>query len=336
MSSSPLVRVSPQGLYCPAGDFYIDPWEPVATAVLTHAHSDHARAGSGLYHATEISRRLLKRRLGADARLQLHPYGESFTLGDVTVSLHPAGHILGSAQVRLEYEGEVWVISGDYKRQLDPTCAPFEVVPCDVLITEATFGLPIYHWPPTEQVATDILSWWQENRERGRNSLLGCYALGKAQRLLAALGEQSQEMIYTHGATEALVTAYREEGIHLPPTSLAFDAERPDATKLKGALILAPPSALGSAWSKRFGDAETGFASGWMQLRGQRKRRGYDRGFVLSDHADWSALLTSIASSEARKVYVTHGYSEELARHLREGGVDAQPLSTLFEGEGDS
>jgi putative mRNA 3-end processing factor len=332
VSVSVLVKLTPRGLQCPPGDFFIDPWESVDCAVLTHAHSDHARTGSRVYHAVRESQAILEHRLGPDHNFVWHEYGERFALGPVTVSLHPAGHILGSAQVRMEYEGTVWVVTGDYKRQPDPTCRPFEVVPCGGLVTEATFGLPIYQWPDTEVVAGDIYQWWQKNRSLGRNSLLGCYALGKAQRLLAALGRLSDEPIHTHTATENMVQIYRDRGLHLPATTRIQDSKE----KLSGALILAPPSALGSPWARRFGDAATGFASGWMQIRGNRRRRGYDRGFVLSDHADWKGLLDSIEASGARKVLVTHGYSEELARYLVGQGLDAEPLATHFEGEGDA
>ncbi len=337
-----LVQVTPQGLYCPQGHFWIDPVEAVETAVLTHAHSDHARSGSGIYHATGLSREILERRLGPDAALSLHAYDEPFNLGGVEISFHPAGHILGSAQVRLAYDGSVWVISGDYKRQADPTCALFQPVPCDVFITEATFGLPIYNWPITEEVAAEVYAWWQANRAAGRNSLLACYALGKAQRLLHALGQITSEPLYTHVATENLVSAYRAAGVELPPTIPLVDAEGQSPKqlqskhKLQGQLILAPPSSVQSSWAKRFGEAEIGFASGWMQLRGQRRRRAFDRGFVLSDHADWPALLQTVAESQARKIYVTHGYSQELARYLCEKGYDAEPLSTLFVREAES
>jgi putative mRNA 3-end processing factor len=253
-------------------------------------------------------------------------------LGEVLVSFHPAGHILGSAQIRLECEGRIWVISGDYKRQADPTCRPFEPVPCDVFISEATFGLPIYNWQATEQVAEEIFEWWRENQRVGRNSLLACYSLGKAQRVLHALAAFTDQPVLTHGATEQLNEAYREEGVSLIETIKVNESHK----NCRGELILAPPSAIDSSWAKRFGDAERGFASGWMQIRGQRRRRGYERGFVLSDHADWSGLLQSIRESEAQKIYVTHGYASELSRYLRDQGYDAEPLQTLFVGEGDS
>ena len=323
------IKLTPKGLYCPAGDFYVDPWKPVPTAVITHAHSDHARSGSAQYIATRASESLLRKRLGAAIELTSLSYGETVQLGSALVSLHPAGHILGSAQVRIEVDGQVWVISGDFKREADPTCAPFEVVPCDVFITEATFGLPIYRWQPTEVIARDIYRWWMHERERGRNALLACYALGKAQRLLAALSHFTEEPVFVHGATDVLVSLYREAGITMLAT------EKVSQDKLKGALVLAPPSALQSPWARRFGDASTGFASGWMLLRNARRQRGYERGFVVSDHADWPALVATAKACQARRILVTHGFSAELSRYFREIGLPAEPLSTLFEGEAD-
>ncbi|NNB95470.1 ligase-associated DNA damage response exonuclease [Corallococcus exiguus] len=330
---TPLVSVTPQGLYCQAGNFHIDPWRPVERALVTHAHGDHARSGSKRYLGAAPGRGLLQRRLGADAVIDTLEYGEKLTVGDTTVSFHPAGHVLGSAQIRVEHRGEVWVISGDYKRTPDPTCAPFEVVRCNTFITEATFGLPIYRWDETDLVAQDILRWWDANREAGRSAVLFCYALGKAQRLLAELGKLTDRPAYVHGAVNGLVTAYREAGIAMLPTQMVSETEK--GTSFAGALVLAPPSAAGSMWMRRFGEAETGFASGWMRVRGNRRRRGYDRGFVLSDHADWPDLLRTVADTQAEKVLVTHGYTDPLSHYLRERGVDASPLATPFEGEAE-
>ncbi len=330
----PLVMVTPDGLYCPAGGFHIDPWRPVARALITHAHGDHARWGSQRYLSTRPALGLLRKRLGADANIATLEYGERVTLGDVTVSFHSAGHILGSAQIRIEHHGEVWVVSGDYKRDPDPTCAPFEPVRCDTFITEATFGLPIYRWDDTRLVAEEVLRWWDGNRTVGRASVLFCYALGKAQRLLGELARLTDREVLVHGATHALVEAYREAGVHMLPTRFVSEVEK--GTSFAGALILAPPSAAGSTWMRRFGEHETGFASGWMRVRGNRRRRGYDRGFVLSDHADWPGLLRTAKDSGASRVLATHGYSDTLARYLREHeGIDAAPLATPFAGETD-
>ena len=330
----PLVTVTPEGLYCAAGGFHIDPWKPVDRALITHAHGDHARGGSRRYLGAEPGLGLLKRRLGEGATIATLPYGERLTIGDVSVSFHSAGHVLGSAQLRLEHRGEVWVVSGDYKRDADPTCAPFEVVRCDTFITEATFALPIYTWDDTARVAGDVLRWWDACREAGRNAVLFCYALGKAQRVLGELAKLTDRTVLVHGAVHALVEAYREAGVRMLPTQPVAEAAG-RGEKVTGALVLAPPSAAGSTWMRRFGDCETGFASGWMRVRGNRRRRGYDRGFVLSDHADWPGLLQTVADTGAARVLPTHGSTETLARYLRERGVDAVPLATHFEGEAE-
>ena len=334
---SEVVAVTGAGLCCARGGFHVDPWRPVPTAVITHAHADHARPGSAVYHAAAPGVGLLRRRLGADAVIHGHGFGEPFRLGDgATVSLHPAGHVLGSAQVRIEADGGgVWVISGDYKRDADPSCEPFEVVPCDAFITEATFALPIYRWDPFEAAVEEIVRWWDGNAAAGRPSVLFAYALGKAQRLLAGLHERAPgREVHTHGAVEPLVRVYRERGVALPPTVPV--AERTRRGSLRGGLILAPPLAFGSPWMRRFDDASTGFASGWMRVRGARRRRGFDRGFVVSDHADWPGLIRTVEGTGARRVYATHGYADALARYLREErGLRAAPLDTLFEGESE-
>ncbi|MDJ0877314.1 MAG: ligase-associated DNA damage response exonuclease [Halieaceae bacterium] len=324
----PLVELTDKGLYCPAGDFHIDPWRPVPRAVITHAHADHARPGSGLYFAETSGVPILRQRLGADLACHGLAYGESLELGRARVSLHPAGHILGSAQVRIEVDGEVWVITGDFKRDRDPTCTAFESVTCDTLITEATFALPIYRWPEIDTVAADIHRWWQANAQQGRASVLFCYALGKAQRVLAALMAHTEQRVLLHGAAVPLTQIYRDAGVAMLPTEPALEAEV--EKKFAGELIIAPPGANGTAWMKRFGDCGTGFCSGWMLLRGNRRRRGYDRGFVLSDHADWPALLQTIEQSHAQHVLATHGRSDILVRYLREHGMRADELRTEF------
>jgi putative mRNA 3-end processing factor len=331
---SELLELTAEGLYCRAGDFHVDPWRPVPRAVVTHGHADHARPGMGVVHAAEPGLGLLRWRLGEAQVLQGHPYGEAFTLGNARVSLHPAGHVLGSAQVRIEVDEEVWVISGDYKRDPDPTCAPFEVVPCDVFITEATFGLPVYQWRQTPEIAVEIRHWWEQCAARGEAALLLCYALGKAQRLLAELARLPgglEREVLLHGAMVAGVAVYRAAGITLPPTrSLSEEARARD---LGGALVLAPPSAIGSPWMRRFKAVSVAFASGWMQLRGNRRRRGVDRGFVVSDHADWDSLLRTCRETGARRVLATHGHSEALIRVLGEEGISAAALKTELGGE---
>lgn len=326
-----LIETRPEGLYCPPGDFYIDPWRGVDTAVITHAHGDHARWGSRLYHCTTTSEALIRIRLGK-VNVQPHPYGEPFEINGVKVSLHGAGHILGSAQVRLEYQGQVWVFTGDYKRSPDPSCEPFEVVPCDTLVTEATFALPVYRWPPGAQVAEQILSWWRGNQAEGRTSVLLCYSLGKAQRILAELHRLTDQTVHLHGAAVKLVQAYRDAGIEMCHTQAVSSLEKND--KLPQGLVLAPPSVADSAWMRRFTKPSVAFASGWMAIRGIRKRRNYSQGFVISDHADWDELIATIMDTQTKRVLCTHGRSQLLVRYLNENGIPAAELSTGFDSEG--
>lgn len=326
-----LIELTSDGLYCRAGDFHVDPWRPVARAVITHAHADHARPGCGRYYAARVGAGLLRHRL-RDPQMRTLDYGEPVRFGPVTVSLHPAGHVLGSAQVRVAHGDEVWVVSGDFKRQPDPTCAPFEPQRCDVFITEATFALPVYRWPATAAVAREITAWWADNAARGVTSVLFCYALGKAQRLLAELAPHAEgRPIHTHGAVEAINGLYREQGVALPATSQVADGQ-----DHRQALVVAPPGAGGSAWMRRFGEVSTGFCSGWMLLRGNRRRRGHDRGFVISDHADWPGLIDTIEQTGAGRVLTTHGQSDLLARYLAERGIAATPVATEFDGEAGS
>ena len=326
-----MLQVTENGIYCAAGGFYIDPWGAVDRALITHAHSDHLRPGSAHYLTALTGERLLRARLGEVAAIEVVAYGEPVSFDGVRVSLHPAGHVLGSAQVRIEYRGEVWVVSGDYKTEPDPTCAAFEPLRCHTFVSESTFGLPIYRWRPQGEVFELINSWWRSNQERGRASLLFAYSLGKAQRVLAGV-DPSIGPIYTHGAVEKLTEIYRDQGIALASTARAVGAEAPDWSR---SLILAPPTANGTPWMRRFGELSTGFASGWMRIRGARRRRSLDRGFVLSDHADWPALLETIAATGASSVWVTHGYRLPLVRWLRDKGLDARAIDTHFEGEQD-
>ncbi len=320
-----LVVRRPEGLYCPPGDFYIDPWRAVSRAVITHAHADHARAGHAHYLVSAQSENVLRARFG-NLPMQTLAYGESVTENGVCISLHPAGHVLGSAQVRLAYGGQVWVVSGDYKLAADPTCTPFEAVVCDTFITESTFGLPIYRWPASHDVLQSINQWWANNASQGRSSLLYAYAFGKGQRLLAGL-EKSIGPIITHGSFDALNEAYRQSGVALPETLRVTDVSEIDK---KRALILAPPSAASSPWMKRFGEVSHAMVSGWMQIRGARRRRSVDRGFVLSDHADWPALLTAIQATGAERIIVTHGNTAALIRWLKESGRIAQAFETEY------
>jgi putative mRNA 3-end processing factor len=319
------------GLFCEAGGFYIDPWLPVDRAVITHAHSDHARPGSAAYLCAAGSEGLLRRRL-PDAHVEAVPYGRRVRIGDVDVSFHPAGHILGSAQVRMERRGEVWVASGDYKRAADPTCAPFEPVRCHTFITEATFALPIYSWDAPSMVVDEIVGWWHRNRAEERPSVLFCYVLGKAQRVLAELRDHVNEPVHLHGAMWALTETYRNAGIAMAPAERIGEDMRGKA--LARSLVLAPLSARGTPWMRRLPNASQAFASGLMRVRGVRRQRAFDRGFVLSDHADWRALLSTIDETGASRVLVTHGWSDALARYLGETrGIETRTLKTAFEGE---
>ena len=321
-----LVIERTEGLYCPAGDFYIDPWRPVHRAVITHAHADHARVGHGHYLAAAPAEGVLRARLG-EITLQTVAYGDVVEHQGVRVSLHPAGHVLGSAQVRIECGGEVWVVSGDYKVEADATCPAFEPVRCHCFITESTFGLPIYRWQSQAEVFADINAWWAANAAASRPSLLMGYSFGKAQRILSGV-DASIGPIVVHGAVEPLNRAYRAAGVDLPPTRLV--SEVADKADFKRALVLAPPSVQGSAWQRRFANASDAFASGWMRLRGARRRRGVDRGFVLSDHADWPGLMQAIGATGAQRVIVTHGYEAVMVRWLQQQGLQAGAFRTEY------
>lgn len=304
-------------------------------ALITHAHADHARTGHQHYLAAAAGEKVLRKRLGT-VNLQTLPYGEQLRIGDVEVSFHPAGHVLGSAQIRLEYRGEVWVVSGDYKLDDDATCVPFEPVPCHTFVSESTFGLPIYRWQKPQQIFDEINRWWQGNASNGQASILYGYSFGKAQRILAGV-DASIGPIFCHGAIELLNQAYRDTGVYLPQTSKLGDISAPnsDPKPFARALILAPPSAAGSPWIRRFGDASDAFASGWMQLRGARRRRAVDRGFVLSDHADWPSLQHAIRATGAQRVLLTHGYVAVMVRWLSEQGLEAHALETEFGSDDD-
>lgn len=328
--SSDLIVQRPAGLYCPPGDFYIDPWRPVDRAVITHAHADHARAGHGHYLASAPGAGVLRARLG-DINLQALPYGERISHRGVTISLHPAGHVLGSAQVRLQHEGQVWVASGDYKVMPDASCAPFEPVRCDVFITESTFGLPVYRWAPDAEIFDQIHAWWSANAARGCPSVLACYSFGKAQRLLAGL-DASIGPVVVHSAMEAINRAYAAQGVRLAPTIPMSSVTGKTGSKalLNQALVLCPPGAASDALLGRLGEVQTAFASGWMQLRGARRRGGFDRGFAMSDHADWPGLHQAIGATGANRVIVTHGSVAVMVRYLTEQGWQAQAFETEY------
>jgi putative mRNA 3-end processing factor len=326
-----MLQETANGLYCPAGDFYVDPWGAVPRAVITHAHGDHARAGSASYLCADTCAPLLKRRFGADVAVEARRYGDVVNIGSTRVSFHPAGHILGSSQVRIEGPDGVWVISGDYKRAADPTCPPFEPVRCDTFVTESTFGLPIFHWDPAAAVVAQLFNWWNDNRAAGRASVVFCYTLGKAQRILAELARLTDRRVLVHGAMLPMIDAYREAGVNMLDTSALI--ERPRGSSAAGELILAPLLARGTPWMRRLGDFSDAFASGTMRVRGAQRQRNVDRGLVLSDHADWPALLETVRDVGATRVLVTHGHSEAFARYLASEGIESGVIRTAWEGE---
>ena len=324
-----LIEFTDKGLYCRPGNFYIDPWLPVEKAVITHAHSDHARAGSQSYLCHHHTKPLLRLRLGEHA-MQGVEWNEPVRLGDVQVSLHPAGHIIGSSQIRIEHKGEVWVVSGDYKLEDDGLSSPFEPVKCHSFISESTFGLPIYHWKPQQEIFEDIASWINRNKENGKTSVLIAYSLGKAQRLLHGLKDIAQTP-FVHGAIWNIQQVLLEAGWKLPPVE-RLTADTPK-DQYKGGFVIAPPGAEGSPWMKRFSPYSVGVCSGWMQVRGHARRRNVDAGFALSDHADWTSLLTAVHATQADKVYVTHGFQSAFSRYLNENGIEAAEVKTEYGGE---
>lgn len=319
-----------RGIYCSAGDFYIDPWKPVDRALITHGHADHSRWGMKRYLCTQAAAPVIRHRLG-DITLETIRYNETRRIGDAIVSFHPAGHVPGSAQIRVEVNGEVWVASGDYKVVADGLSEPFEPVRCHAFITECTFGLPIFSWTPQDVLKQQINDWWAKNAANGVTSVLGAYALGKAQRLLTSVDTEIGPIL-THGAIENTNKVLRDQGIALPATTFAAgDIKIKDHP---GALLIATPGAMAGPWIKKFGPVSTAFASGWMALRGVRRRRAADRGFIVSDHADWAGLNAAIRETGATKIFATHGYTSSFHRWLREEGYDAHVVSTEYEGEG--
>lgn len=323
-----LLAFNQNGIYCEAADVYIDPWKRVDKAIITHGHADHSRWGNKKYITHHHNIPIMKHRLG-DIDVEGKNYGETFIINNVKFSLHPAGHIIGSSQVRVEHKGEVWVCSGDYKTEDDGVSTPFEPVKCHTFITECTFGLPAFKWKPQSEVMHEINDWWKENKTEERTSVLFGYSLGKAQRLLKHLDTDIGE-IYTHGAIENMTEVLRPM-IDFPSTKLI--TRETTKKELNGSLVLAPPSAHGSTWIRKMVPFVTASASGWMTFRGARRRRAIDKGFVMSDHCDWDGLLSSIKATNCEKVICTHGYTEIFSKYLREIGYDARTEATQYEGE---
>lgn len=330
MAKETLLKFTGTSIYCPSADVHIDPWKPVEKAVITHAHSDHATFGCKHYVAHKDSEPILRLRLGEDISLQTVEYGESFCINGTKFSMHPAGHIIGSAQVRVERNDEIWVASGDYKLQDDRFCAPFEPVKCHTFITESTFGLPIYKWPTQDSVMADIKEWWLQNALQGKASVLMGYALGKMQRLIKNL-QPFDHPVFAHGAIYNVNERLRTAGFDLPHIPYAYGIT--DKKLFRNALILATGSVMNTPWIKRFEPYSTGYCSGWMAVRGAKNRKAVDRGFVLSDHVDWPDLNTAVKESGAEKVYVTHGYTDVYARWLNENGIEAAEVHTMYGNE---
>lgn len=325
-----LIQPTDRGLYCEQGDFYVDPWRPVDFAVITHAHADHSRWGMRHYLAHHQSGEVMKLRLGKEISLQTIGYGQPVFIRGVRVSLHPAGHIPGSAQVRIEYKGRVEVVSGDYKIEYDGLSTPFEPVPCHGFVSECTFGLPIYRWDSQEVVFKQMNAWWEGNASRGLCSVIFAYSLGKAQRIARHL-DPSIGPVWLHGAVWNTNQALKISGVDLPDFERVGDAV--ERRSYGGAMIIAPPSAIGTPWLKKLTRFRTAVCSGWMNVRGTRRRRAVDTGFVLSDHADWTGLTTAIDASEAEEVWLTHGFTDSFSRYLLEKGINASVLETHFQGE---
>ena len=324
-----LLQFNEHGIYCPAADVYIDPWKPVKRALITHGHADHSRWGHQYYLCVDKAKPVIRYRLGP-INVETVQFGEKKTINGVQFSFIPAGHIIGSAQIRVEYKGEVWVVSGDYKLEDDGLAQPFEPVKCHTFITESTFGLPVYKWRDQKDVFADINQWWRKNKAEGKVTVLSGYSLGKAQRIIQHL-DPSIGKIFTHGAVENTNEVLRAQGVSLNKTIRVSHVK--SKKDFQGGIVIAPPSALGSSWVQRFKPFSTGMASGWMALRGTRRRRSADRGFVLSDHADWMGLNDAIKATGAQRIIVTHGYTAIFKRWLIEQGFDAQEAQTEFEGE---
>ncbi len=317
----------PEGLYCPPGDFFIDPVRPVARAVITHGHADHARAGHGLVLATQATLDIMRVRYGDDFAGQVQPlaYGEAIARDGVEVSLVPAGHVLGSAQAVVRWKGMTIVVSGDYKRRRDPTCAGFEPVPCDVFVSEATFALPVFRHPPDADEIAKLVKSVEQFPER--THLVGAYALGKAQRVIRLLREAGYDKtIYVHGALERLNALYERHGVALGPLAPATTETGGD---LAGEIVIAPPSAIADRWARRFADPVGAFASGWMRVRARARQQGVELPLVISDHADWDELTGTITEVAPGELWITHGREEALARWAELNGLAARPLSLV-------
>lgn len=321
-----LIKFTKKGIYCPQGRFYLDPWYPVDYAVISHGHADHARWGMKRYLCTDDSKAILQHRLGADINIESIPHGKEIKINDVLVSFYPAGHVIGSAQIRLEYKGYVVVFTGDYKTQPDFITVPYEPIKCNTLITESTFGLPIYNWKKEEVLQQELHNWVKANQTNNRTSVFLGYSLGKAQRLLSLL--EGCDDIYVHRSIYNTNEAISSSGIKLPDAKL-WSADL-DKKTLQNKIIIAPPAILGSRMLKRLPNPATAICSGWMQIRGNKRWQAVDAGFAVSDHADWNGLISAVKASEAEQVYVTHGSQAVFSKYLNEIGIKANELVTEY------
>jgi putative mRNA 3-end processing factor len=324
-----LITFTGKGIYCKQGDFYIDPWKPVKLAVTTHGHADHVKWGNTAYLCHELTKPILNQRLAPDLNIETLPYHKEISINGVKVSLFPAGHVIGSAQIRLEYKGEVCVVSGDYKTEADGISTPFEPVKCHTFVSESTFGLPIYKWQPQDTIFSDIKQWISDNHDKHKTSVLIAYSLGKAQRLINGLGGYGD--IYVHNSIAALNDAFIKAGVNLPATIRITPEIKKES--LQAGIVIVPPALADGRWIKNLIAPSTGVCSGWMQVRAGRRWRSADAGFALSDHADWPGLLSAIKATEAEKVFVTHGYTATFSKYLNEIGIDAEEVKTQYGNE---
>jgi len=326
-----LLQFTPNGLYCPQADVYIDPWTPVNKAIITHAHSDHARSGNLHYLSHRLSAPIMKHRLGADIQVQTVDYAQPININGVKVSLHPAGHVIGSAQVRLEYQGLIVVVSGDYKMTDDQLSTPFEPVPCHTFVTESTFGLPIYRWMAQDKLYHQMQNWVADNKRKNRTSVFIAYSLGKAQRVMKAL--EGVGKIYVHKSIGNINELFEQNGIKLPNYEVIN--EDTNLKSLSGEIVIFPPALEGTTLMKKIPNAAIAACSGWMQVRGNRRWKSLDSGFAISDHADWPGLLSAISQCGCEQVFVTHGYTATFSRYLNENGLSAAEVQTKFGEEHD-
>ncbi|MBC8047375.1 MAG: ligase-associated DNA damage response exonuclease [Fimbriimonadaceae bacterium] len=325
-----IFKMTDKGIYIPGADIYIDPWKPVKRSIITHAHSDHAHTGNENYLSHHITKPILKYRLGENINCTSVEYGEAFFINGIKFSLHPAGHIPGSAQIRIEENGNVLVVSGDYKLENDFVSGIFEPVKCNTFISESTFGLPVFKWKNQTEILEEINIWWKNNIDQNKTSVLCGYALGKAQRLLKNI-DTGIGKIFAHGAVFNMNEILRNAGVEIPSAEkISSELNKED---YKNALILAPPSVIGNRWLNKFNPYSIGYCSGWMQIRGNKRRQAVDRGFVVSDHADWDQLNKAIKLTGAETIYITHGFTSSYVKWLNENGFDAHELETEFAGE---